>query len=74
MAMRLYSKEELEAELRKKWHLEPTQHYINTARAWRTPSGNHVLVPILSKGECYADHILNRIEEQLTKFGENPFV
>lgn len=73
MAMRRYTKQQLEDELQKKWRLKKTTHRTKTTCAWATPNGNHVLVPVFADGELYADHILNRIEEQLIRFGEHPF-
>ncbi len=72
MAMRLYTKAELDAELRDKWRLTETKERTVTAVAWRTPNGKHVLVPVLPAGQRYPDYILDKIAEQLTAFGENP--
>lgn len=73
MAMRRYTKDELDAELREKWHLRETDQRTDTAVAWVTPNGKHVLVPVFPRGERYPDYIVDKIAEQLTAFGENPF-
>lgn len=73
MAMRLYTREEFEDELREKWGLTLTDECLETARIWRTKSGNHVTVPLLPAGEAYPDYFLNEIERQLDSFDEHPF-
>lgn len=73
MAMRLYTRAELERELRAKWKLTPTDETTATARAWKTPRGMHVLVPLLADDEHYPDYILNKILEQLEALNEHPF-
>jgi len=72
MAMRLYTRQELEQELREKWKLTPTKHRSGTTTAWRTPNGLHVLVPDFPKDARYPDYIVDRIVEQLVALGENP--
>lgn len=73
MAMRLYTRAELEDELQAKWKLTPTEHSTSTTRAWKTPKGMHVLVPVLADDVRYPDYILNKILEQLEALGEQPF-
>lgn len=73
MAMRMYTRAELEQELQQKWKLTPTEHTTSVTRAWKTPKGMHVLVPILNDDQRYPDYILNKILEQLEALGEHPF-
>ena len=72
MAMRRYTKAEFEAELTQKWKLQPTGEGTATTRAWKTPRGRHILVPVLPHGEAYPDYLLDRIVEILTTIDENP--
>ncbi len=65
MAMRLYSKDEFEEDLRVKWNLAPTDHKTNTARLWKTSDGKYVVVPELPNGERYPDYLLHEVIEQL---------
>lgn len=73
MAMRLYTRDELEEELRAKWRLRKTDHRTDTTVAWQTPAGKFVLVPVFDHDGRYPDHIVDKIAEQLTALGENPF-
>lgn len=70
MAMRLYTREEFEAELREKWGLKPTDHATKTTRAWITPNGDHLLVPVFPDGDRYPDHLLDKIVQQIETFGK----
>lgn len=73
MAMRIYTRAELEHELQAKWKLTPTEHATSTTRAWKTPKGMHVLVPLLSDDQGYPDYLLNKVLEQLEALNEHPF-
>ena len=64
MAMRLYTKEEFEAELREKWDLIPTSEKFKTYRIWKTRKGHFLTVPILPAGERYPDYFLDTVLEQ----------
>lgn len=57
MAMRLYTREEFEAELKDKWKLEPTNERTATTRAWTTPRGRFILVPVLNERHEALQHL-----------------
>lgn len=66
MAMRLYTKDEFEAELKEKWELVPTDQKFKTYRIWETKKGHFLTVPILPAGESYPDYFLDTVLEQLS--------
>ena len=66
MAMRLYTKQEFEDELRRKLGLTPTDHLTATNRYWKTKSGKFVPVPLVGNditelGERYPDSWMAQI-------------
>lgn len=72
MALRLYTKEEFETELRNHLGLVPTDSVIDTARAWRTKKGRHVLVPMVGievpeLGERYPDSWMAKIHLEVER-------
>ncbi len=72
MAMRLYTRAELESELTEKWGLKPTKYRTDTVQFWVTPNGQHLTIPTFATNERYPDHIVDRIVDQLDLLGENP--
>ena len=64
MAMQLFTKKEFEAEL-KKLGLISTEHTFPTSRMWKTPKGRHISIPILPRGERYADWMLDEAIRQV---------
>ena len=71
--MRLYSRDEFEAELRERG-LEPTDITTKTGRLWRTRDGKVIISvpnPSPTTGK-YPDSILDRLLEQLKKLYEPP--
>lgn len=67
MAMRLYTKAELEEELTNLWNLTPTETVTATQTFWRTPRGNLVPFVTLEDNETYPDSL---IEELLKRVAE----
>jgi hypothetical protein len=63
MAMRLYSRDEFEADIKARWKLEKTDHATASHGFWKTPSGRFITVPVL---EQYPDYMLDTVHEQLT--------
>ena len=66
MALRLYTKEEFEKELRQQLGLIPTGEITEMAQAWKTKSGKVVLVPLKGIdlpeiGERFPDSWMARI-------------
>ena len=68
MAMRLYSKQEFEAELREKYRLKPTHHHTATTRAWVTEEGDHLLVPSFTDDDRIPDHVIDRVVNEILAF------
>lgn len=72
MALRLYTKEEFETELREQLGLDRTETVTDTSRVWKTKKGFHVLVPlsgieIPEQGERYPDSWLAGIYKEVTR-------
>lgn len=72
MAMRLYSCDDFEAELKEKWKLTPTDTTTAQTRMWKTPKGRHISIPSLPQGERYPDCYIDLLVERLDALGENP--
>jgi len=72
MAMRLYTLEEFEDELKKKWKLTRTNVATTQTRMWKTPKGKHVSIPVLPAGERYPDLLIDILIQRLDALGENP--
>lgn len=58
--MRLYSRDEFEADIRQRWGLASTDDVTATARIWKTRGGYFVTIPAL---EQYPDYWLDTIRE-----------
>jgi len=70
MALRLFTKEEFEQELKEKLELTPTDECTDTACAWKTKSDRSVLVPISGIelpdiGEMFPDNWVAEIIGQI---------
>lgn len=53
MVLRLYTRDEYEAELRQTLGLRPAGMQTQTLEAWLTPKGNTILLRVLPDGELY---------------------
>ncbi|MFH0342349.1 MAG: hypothetical protein ACHBNF_09520 [Chromatiales bacterium] len=58
--MRLYSRKEFEADIKKRWRLTSTDEKTATTRAWKTHGGCFITIPILA---TYPDYWLETIKE-----------
>lgn len=65
MALRLFSKEEFEQELKESWNLSPTNEGGDTFTLWHTSKGHYITVPKLPESERYPDYVLDGIIKQL---------
>lgn len=62
MAMRLYARDEFEADIKMRWGLEPTPHTTATARIWKTRGGCFISIPIT---DAYPDYWLDTVKERI---------
>ena len=69
MAMRIYSREEFFAELKKRG-LMPTQVQTYTGRLWRTDSGQIISVP--EHSDSYPESVLDMLLEQVDMLYHTP--
>ena len=62
MAMRLYSREEFEADIAERWGLSPTENSTASVRFWMTRGGCHISIPVL---DHYPDYWLDEVKAQI---------
>ena len=65
MAIRLYSQEQFEEQIKELWGLEPTDARTETGRLWKTPDGFSILVPVLPNGVLYPHYLIGEIANQI---------
>jgi len=65
MSMRLFTKEEFEANLKDVSKLTKTNQATSTTEIWKTEGGFFISVPILEENQRYPDYILDEIYRQL---------
>jgi hypothetical protein len=70
--MASWNKQDFESLLKETYKLAPTSEGVPSARAWKCPGGQHVLVPNLKDSEMYDSAILSRIERALNSVNQNP--
>ena len=64
MALRLYTREEYEEELRHTVGLRPAGMQTRTLEAWLTPEGNTILLRVLPDGGLYPHYMVGKAAEQ----------
>jgi len=71
MALRIYTKEEFELELRSLWGLEPTDSTTQKTRFWKTPEGKFLTVPEFEDGDPYPHFLFGEIVNQINDLKQN---
>lgn len=68
-AMRLYTKEAFEKELKDTYHLTLSDERVDDARLWKTENDCYIAVTELPEGESYPDYYLDIIVKHLKLLG-----
>ena len=64
MAMRLYTKDEFEADIKQRWNIEPTDKRSSTAKLWKTQNGKYITIPELDQ---YPDYWLDVVRDNIAE-------
>lgn len=75
-AMRLYTKEQFEQEVRS-LGLKPTEHFdktLETCRMWVDAEGHFFSIPDLPPGEKYPDYILAELMVNIEKIRQRKYM
>jgi len=69
VAVRLYSKEDFESEMKEVYKLSPTDETVDDTRFWKTENDCYIAITELPEGQDYPDYYLDIIVEHLSLLG-----